>query len=336
MCTRAPISTPLVVTAFGNCPPNIPRNWALWDDFLYWGAAGEAPVNASNVRAFASNMSHWLHMQAAWRAPTGMLLWPWGCDLAFHNASLDFASMDALVAHLNGHQDVYGVKVRYATLAEYFSALHARTVATSMQWPTRGPDPLTLVPLGTPDFYPPIVNDTDVLGWWSGFFTSRPNLKRIARQAASLLSAAEALRVLSPSRGEPSTALPALRSAVAVLQHHDAITGTCRPEVIAEYTSDARAASVATRGELAVAFAQLVREPPRGIFSARTRPFNAEAPLPHFQVGRAALSAAVRTAAHSNATLAVLLHNPLGWTVDTSIEVVVAFHKRMPPSMVAH
>ena len=29
-----------ILDAYGYCPPNQPRNWALWDDTQYWGPQG--------------------------------------------------------------------------------------------------------------------------------------------------------------------------------------------------------------------------------------------------------------------------------------------------------
>ena len=87
--------------------------------------------------------------------------------------------------------------------------------------------------------------------WWSGFFTSRPILKRKARIGSSVLVLAERLHVQSlfatSMPGEiinfdlPS-AIVSLRRAVAVIQHHDAIPGTCRLEVMDVYIQNLDAA----------------------------------------------------------------------------------------------
>ena len=91
---------------------------------------------------------------------TSSLLWPWGCDLEFHNASIMFASMDKIVEFINKHSKDYGgIRVRYSTPREFFEKLYNESVMTSSasnegtdlidtKWPLRGPE-LSLLPLAT-------------------------------------------------------------------------------------------------------------------------------------------------------------------------------------------
>lgn len=55
-----------------------------------------------------------------------------GCDKQFFNASVQFDNMDPLLEYINNRTAQYGVSVRYATLRDYFQALHA----FNMTWAT--------------------------------------------------------------------------------------------------------------------------------------------------------------------------------------------------------
>ena len=56
---------------------------------------------------------------------------PWlqGCDRQFFNASLQFANMDILMDYINSHTSEFGFSVEYATLGDYFWAVHSDQVA---------------------------------------------------------------------------------------------------------------------------------------------------------------------------------------------------------------
>ena len=85
----------------------------------------------------------------------------------------------------------------------------------------------------------------------TGYFTSRPASKGWIRDATAFLQASRQLEVLSPhhtrtgsSQGLPRAAADsqlvgpgsdALEEAVALLQHHDAITGTEKQHVANDY-----------------------------------------------------------------------------------------------------
>lgn len=78
--------------------------------------------------------------------------------------------------------------------------------------------------------------------YWSGYFTSRPNDKANARHASRTLRAYNKMLAKSyfPAPKFNSMAsdvyqLEKLLDAVSVHQHHDAITGTDRSHVAADY-----------------------------------------------------------------------------------------------------
>ena len=76
------------------------------------------------------------------------------------------------------------------------------------------------------DFFP----YADVMNaYWTGYFTSRPALKLHIKHASNLLTAAKQLTILSKiDRKLALNQLQPLKQAVSLMQHHDAITGTCK------------------------------------------------------------------------------------------------------------
>nr|KAF6501246.1 mannosidase alpha class 2B member 2 [Molossus molossus] len=157
-----------------------------------------------------------MKLRATWfRTPH--VLWPWGCDRTFSNATLQFTNMDRLLDFINMWTFKHGVTVEYATLSTYFNAVHAHRDV----WQVRDHR----------DFLPYSSAPSEA---WTGFYTSRSRLKGLARRASALLHAGESMftRYMWPApRGRPDPGwalrqLQKLRWAVSEVQHHDAISGT--------------------------------------------------------------------------------------------------------------
>uniref|UniRef100_A0A8D1VJJ0 Alpha-mannosidase n=3 Tax=Sus scrofa TaxID=9823 RepID=A0A8D1VJJ0_PIG len=179
-------------------------------------SAVEMPVSQDSMNHYVLNLVDNVNKRAAWFR-TQHVLWPWGCDRQFFNASQQFANMDRLMDHINKHTPELGISMQYATLAEYFQAVFAQDVS----WQVR--DHRDFLP------YSSAPEQT-----WTGFYTSQSGLKRLARRASALLYAGESLftrYMLSAARRflDPAwalTQLQQLRWAVSEVQHHDGITGT--------------------------------------------------------------------------------------------------------------
>ncbi|MGH0152012.1 UNVERIFIED_CONTAM: hypothetical protein FKN15_038586 [Acipenser sinensis] len=133
------------------------------------------PVSSDSLNLYAKTMADNIKERAAWFR-TNHVLWPWGCDKQFFNSSVQFENMDPLMDHINRHSDELGVTVQYATLSEYFQAVHT----ANLSWEVRG----------NQDFLP---YSTEPFQAWAGFFASRNVLKGVARRASSLLYAGESL-----------------------------------------------------------------------------------------------------------------------------------------------
>ncbi|XP_006877377.1 PREDICTED: epididymis-specific alpha-mannosidase, partial [Chrysochloris asiatica] len=245
------------------------------------------PVTQANIDLYAEALVANVKQRAAWfRTPH--VLWPWGCDKQFFNASVQFSNMDPLLDHINSRAAELGVSVQYATLADYFSALHALNAT----WNTRAHQ----------DFLP---YSSEPFQAWTGFYTSRSTLKGLARRASALLHASESMftRHMWPApRGtlDPTWALQQLqqlRWAVSEVQHHDAITGTESPKVRDMYQQ-----------HLAV-----------GMLGAQK--LMAAIILDQLTPGeRPATDPGAASEGHS-----AMVYNPLAWTVTTIVTLTVGF-----------
>ncbi|XP_077033852.1 epididymis-specific alpha-mannosidase [Agelaius phoeniceus] len=179
------------------------------------------PVTDANLHLYAQTMVANIKERAAWFR-TGDVLWPWGCDKQFFNASVQYSNMDLLVDYINKHSAEFGVSVQYATVSDYFQAVYSR----NLTWETRD----------SQDFLP---YSTEPFQAWTGFYTSRSTLKGIARRASSLLYAGESFFTQyvqkhpegSVCKCKALKQLQSLRWAVSEVQHHDGITGTESPKV---------------------------------------------------------------------------------------------------------
>ncbi len=80
--------------------------------------------------------------------------------------------------------------------------------------------------------------------YWTGYFTSRPSFKYHERQCNAVLQAAKQVTAVYDNADAAvrdskinanNHGLFALQDALAIAQHHDAITGTARQHVDADY-----------------------------------------------------------------------------------------------------
>ncbi|KFP79960.1 Epididymis-specific alpha-mannosidase, partial [Acanthisitta chloris] len=175
------------------------------------------PVTDANLHLYAKTMVANIEERAAWFR-TSDVLWPWGCDKQFFNASVQYSNMDLLLDYINKHSDEFGVTLQYATVGDYFKAVYSSVILTC----------IGSVQLLTEPFQA-----------WTGFYTSRSTLKGIARRASSLLYAGESFFTQyvqthpsgSVCKCKALKQLQSLRWAVSEVQHHDGITGTEAPKV---------------------------------------------------------------------------------------------------------
>ncbi|XP_035469730.2 epididymis-specific alpha-mannosidase [Scophthalmus maximus] len=251
------------------------------------------PVTKKTLRAYAQTMVDNIKQRAAWFR-TNHVLWPWGCDKQFYNSSVQFSNMDPLMKYINQNSKEFGVTVQYASLSEYFQAIHH----SNLVWELRGSE----------DFLP---YSTEPYQAWTGFYASRNVLKGVARQASSQLHAAETLftryRISFPdgpvAKDWALDKLRALRWAVSEVQHHDGITGTESPKVADMYLRHLTQATMKVEELLAALIL-----------------------LPHnLDITSVLNNRYHRRGVHQTLEQHVIVYNPLAWNVTTVINVTVSF-----------
>nr|XP_046229733.1 lysosomal alpha-mannosidase [Scatophagus argus] len=153
---------------------------------------------------------------------TNHIIMTMGSDFQYENANLWYKNLDKLIHYVNAQQtNGSKVNVLYSTPSCYLQELHR----TNLTWP-----------LKTDDFFP---YADDAHDFWTGYFTSRPALKRYERISNSYLQTCNQLEVLGGpvsrkgpfGEGDSQT----MKKAMAVAQHHDAVSGTEKQHVANDY-----------------------------------------------------------------------------------------------------
>lgn len=150
-----------------------------------WGydAKGNPPVTDINVKNRTEDFIKVLRARASYYA-TNNLLFPFGCDFEYREAERNFGNMSRLIDYINAHKAEYNIDIKFSLLTEYFD-----TVVRER--------PLNQWPVYKGDFTPYADNDHS---YWTGFYTSVPRVKEVARRGERLARTAETLFV--PARIE--------------------------------------------------------------------------------------------------------------------------------------
>ncbi|XP_006874364.1 PREDICTED: lysosomal alpha-mannosidase [Chrysochloris asiatica] len=146
-----------------------------------------------------------------------------GSDFQYENANMWFKNLDKLIQLVNSQQQANGsrVHVLYSTPACYLWELNKANLTWSVKHD---------------DFFPYADGPHN---FWTGYFSSRPALKRYERLSYNFLQVCNQLEALA---GPVANSGPygsgdsgPLREAMAVLQHHDAVSGTSKQHVADDY-----------------------------------------------------------------------------------------------------
>ncbi|KAI3929113.1 hypothetical protein MKW92_027696 [Papaver armeniacum] len=144
---------------------------------------------------------------------TNHIMWTMGDDFEYQYAESWFKQMDKLIHYVNKDGRVNAL---YSTPSVYTDAKNAAN---------------EIWPLKTDDYFP---YADGANAYWTGYFTSRPALKRYVRVLSGYYLAARQLEFLSGRRSSgPNTF--SLGDALGIAQHHDAVTGTAKQHTTDDY-----------------------------------------------------------------------------------------------------
>lgn len=171
-----------------------------------------------NVDAKVDKFLYYIEVQALHYRTNNIIL-TMGGDFTYMDANVYFKNLDKLIRYTNARQaNGSMINVFYSTPSCYLKALHDADIT----WPTK-----------SDDFFP---YASDPHAYWTGYFTSRPTSKRFERVGNHFLQVCKQLTALAPTKESHFMPhLNALRGAMGVMQHHDAITGTEKQHVANDY-----------------------------------------------------------------------------------------------------
>ncbi|XP_072971549.1 probable alpha-mannosidase At5g13980 [Typha angustifolia] len=144
---------------------------------------------------------------------TNHIMFTMGTDFKYQYANSWFRQMDKFIHYVNMDGRV---NVLYSTPSIYTDAKYA----ANETWP-----------LKLDDFFP-YADRTNA--YWTGYFTSRPALKGYVRVLSGYYLAARQLEFIM-GRNSLGLTTDSLADALAIAQHHDAITGTEKQHVANDY-----------------------------------------------------------------------------------------------------
>lgn len=139
---------------------------------------------------------------------------PMGTDFTYQNAVKWFKNMDKLIHYTN--QDGR-VNVLYSNMS-YYTDLKLQENIT---WSVKTDD---LFPYGDQEH-----------AYWTGYFTSRPAIKKFVRTSNILLHQLKQIEALYSHKSEHNANLRDLMRSVALVQHHDGVSGTEKQAVAFDY-----------------------------------------------------------------------------------------------------
>lgn len=194
---------------------------------VYWPPKGfcfdancwDEPLHDQNILTRTREFIAHVKSQAA-NYNTNHTIITMGMDFYFRDADKWFRNLDKLISSVNSLTSSEGVHMVYSTPSCYLNSLHD----LNRRWSTK-----------LDDFFP----YADAFNtYWTGYFTSRPSLKFHIRLANNVLQAAKQLQALTLGLNERTWyKLKPLQEVLGIMQHHDAVTGTCKQYVSNDYTS---------------------------------------------------------------------------------------------------
>eukprot|EP00930_Biecheleria_cincta_P010286 TRINITY_DN1122_c3_g1_i1.p1 TRINITY_DN1122_c3_g1~~TRINITY_DN1122_c3_g1_i1.p1 ORF type:complete len:1002 (-),score=168.48 TRINITY_DN1122_c3_g1_i1:36-3041(-) len=147
------------------------------------------------------------------------IMFTMGSDFQYENAREWYENLDRIIRYVN---EDGRVEAMYSTPEKY---LHAKANEKSITWP-----------LKTDDFFP---YADGAHQFWTGYFTSRPALKRYVRDSSAFLQIMKHIRVVGGAvlPAMDDAGLEKLAEAMGVAQHHDAVAGTAKQHVTFDYAA---------------------------------------------------------------------------------------------------
>ncbi|KAH6810146.1 Glycosyl hydrolase family 38 protein [Perilla frutescens var. frutescens] len=227
---------------------------------------------------------------------TNHIMWTMGTDFRYQYAVSWFRQMDKFIHYVNLDGRVNAL---YSTPSIYTDAKYA----ANEEWP-----------LKTGDFFPYADREN---AYWTGYFTSRPGLKGYVRILSGYYLAARQLEFFK-GRYSTGPSTDALADALAIAQHHDAVSGTERQHVAADY---ALRLSIGSKEAAKVVASSLA-----ALTSSRSNSTQIDS-VPEFQqcpLLNISYCPPSETNLTNGKSLVIIAYNSLGWKREDVIRIPVS------------
>lgn len=226
---------------------------------------------------------------------TNHIMWTMGDDFQYQYAESWFKQMDKLIHYVNKDGRVNAL---YSTPSIYTDVKNA----ANESWP-----------LKTDDYFP--YADTEN-AYWTGFFTSRPALKRYVRQLSGYYLAARQLEFLV---GKKSTGPNTYRlgDALGIAQHHDGVTGTAKQHTTNDYEKRLAIGALEAEATVSSALSCLVSNKSRDQCAKPALNFS------QCQLLNISYCPPTEEAIANGKRLVMVLYNALGWNRTDVIRIPV-------------
>lgn len=156
-----------------------------------------------------------------------------------------YNNFQKLINYINSNKDKFNVEVEFGTLKTYYDEVHRRLkVLQELADSGKISDAPAPIPRIEGDFFTYADRYAE---YWSGYFTTRPFVKRMGRELEWRLRNAEILAtyagLMAPHTAtkmwdpEDEWRIKVASESLGLFQHHDAITGTSQLKVMNDYSA---------------------------------------------------------------------------------------------------
>ncbi|KAL4238161.1 hypothetical protein ACF0H5_002872 [Mactra antiquata] len=188
-------------------------------------------VDDMNIKELSSQL--WEQLQKKSELfDTDVILMPHGDDFRYDSWeewNQQFGNLQKLMNYIND-QSGWKIEMKFGTLKDYFEAFRRSKKVSNSFFPSL-----------SGDFFQYSDRDDQ---YWSGYYTTRPFFKYLVRQLQQLLRSTEILFSFTVGQLNWNANMTLLhekltecRRTLALCQHHDAITGTSKEEVMESFTT---------------------------------------------------------------------------------------------------
>lgn len=278
-----------------------PENYEPPPGGFYFEVNDPSPVVQDDINLFDYNVQERVDAFVAAAVSqanitrTNHIMWTMGTDFKYQYAHSWFRQMDKLIHYVNMDGRVNAL---YSTPSIYTDAKHA----TNEHWP-----------LKTGDFFPYADRAN---GYWTGYFASRPALKRYVRMMSGYYLAARQLEFYN-GRSNTGPNTDSLADSLAIAQHHDAVTGTEKQHVANDYAKRLSIGYTEAEKLVASSLACLVESASHTGCQRSTTKFQ-QCPLLNISYCPAS-----EVDLSQGRNLIVVVYNALGWARDDVIQFPV-------------